>query len=208
MSFLDRTNALDAATTWTRFGTQLAVALTIAAALFASYSIGVARTVPASANRWSAMPTRVAMVDLEYLFEESKRKKEKQAELERFIQETDQALQELEAQRQAAVSKLEMSKPDSDQARELQEQIVGIKAQLEFRSKSAEQRLQRDWEKFRGQHLDEIRVLIEEYAVRNDIDMVLQKQLPKQPDTPTWEMVFWSKPELDLTGPILALLNG
>lgn len=193
---------------WPRFGTRLAVAATVAAALFASYSVGAARTVPASANRWSAMPTRVAMVDLEYLFETSNRKKEKQAELERFIQETDEALKDLETQRQAAVSKLEMYKPESAEARQLQESIVGIKAQLEFRSKSAEERLQRDWEKFRAQHLDEIRVLVEEYALRNDIDMVLQKQLPKQPGTPTWHMVFWSKPELDLTGPILALLNG
>jgi len=190
-----------------RFFTLLAV-FTCLFAVGGAYMIGSIVNDPARASSQAQLATRVAFLDLEFVFDESNQKQAKQLDLEEFIQSTESELKGLEAQHKELKDRLGLLKPDSAQAREIEKEIVSIEAQVKFQSNNAEERLQRQWDAFRAEHIAEIQKLVAGYSLEQGIDVVLQKQLPKQPGAPTWQMVFWSRPDIDITGPILKRLNG
>ncbi len=167
---------------------------------------------PETAQGQIPAASRVAYFDILTVFDNSRKRISKRDELTLWIKGQDERLQELEKEVQSINSQLSLTGPGTEEHARLSRTFHQKRSEMQWFKQYAEEEAARQWTKFRDDHLEEIRQVVEEYASRNEIDMVVQKDIPipdRSADKPErLEIVFYAKPECDITDAILKLVNG
>ncbi len=150
---------------------------------------------------------RIAVIDLEKVLEGMKRRAELEAEIRQEYESKKQSLEEAQKQIQKLRGELELLKSGSEDAGRLEKEIVQKEAELDYNKK----RFTSDLEEKRNRHFDglleRIHEVTQSYAGERGINLVLQRQLRIQPETPPWEAVVHAEHALEITGDIVEILN-
>ncbi len=132
----------------------------------------------------------------------------RQAELDADYQEKKAHLAALEKELQRLKGEMGLVKDGSTEHRNLQTQLLHGTADLQFEAEQSEKDfIRKRATKFKIV-LDLIHKKTVEYCKSRNIDMVLQKKLTLEENMPSWESVFYHRPEFEITDDVIRLING
>lgn len=189
------------------FGAAVAMAMTVLGTLLVpgllvqGVPVGDAvGDVPASA--------KIAVIDLERAFEESDMKKKFQVELDADYQGKKTKITEMGKELNRLKGEMELVTEGSAEHRSLQTQILHKTADLQFEAEQSEQ-------DFKNKRAEKFKVVLDlvhkktaEFCTAKDIDIVLQKKLDLNENLPSWDSVFYLRPEFEITDDVIRLING
>ncbi|MGE3165273.1 MAG: OmpH family outer membrane protein [Planctomycetota bacterium] len=151
---------------------------------------------------------RVAVVDLEQVFEASPRKKALEAALDNEFREKRNALVQMEQEIKNLQQEMTLVNPGSEQHVALQEQLAVKTTRLKlYQERSVGELDGRRVTSF-DEVYAEIKVAVSKVAAAERIDLVLQRRLVLQEGMPSWESVLYASPVLDITPAVVAAVVG
>ncbi len=154
-------------------------------------------------------PPRVAVVDVNQVFELYNKKKDRKDEFEAQVKKVDETLKAFEQRYKAIQAEL----PNLEGGKKKDEmELERFKLEQQIRSlKESEMNRLRELElKYLQEIREEITEEIQSYAQALDLDMVFEKTLNAELGRGAgirWPIVHFAKPELDITQEIAARLN-
>ena len=151
---------------------------------------------------------KIAAIDLERAFDECDMKKKFQEELDADFQAKKARLQEMEKELKRIKGEMDLVTEGSEEHRNLQTQALHKTADLQFEAEQSEKDFkQKRAEKFKVV-LDLIQRKTTEYCEAKSIDFVFQRKLTIEESMPSWESVFYHRPQFDITDDVIRLVNG
>lgn len=154
-------------------------------------------------------PPRVAVVDLQKIFELYDKKKDRKVEFEAQVKKVDESLRGMEARLKAIDEELPNLEPGPRKG-ELEFEKFRIERDGKSFKQSEANRLQELEMKFYQELRDEITEEIQTYSRALDLDLVLEKMISAEVGpraSVRWAVTHYAKPELEITGEIATRLN-
>jgi Skp family chaperone for outer membrane proteins len=172
----------------------------VAAVLAALVVVGAAQTF---------RPPRTAVVSISEVFDGYEKKVQRQEQLAQLRDQLKQKIVDLEAQYEQLVEEIKLTRGEAQAKKKLE------RYQLELKVETVKERdlagLQTQYIEYLKEIRKEINDEIRQYAVAQDLDLVLERTVIAEgtPSTPgfQWPIVHYSKPEIDITQEIVGRLN-
>lgn len=155
-------------------------------------------------------PPRTAVVDISDIFDQYEKKKVVEGNLKANVEKAEKEFEAMKKEIDRIEAELKIVQEGSEEHRNL----VVRRTDLQFKM--------RDFQKttlnnLRSQELDALRVIrdeivreIERYAKGRELDLVIEKKIAagNRGENPiNWPIVHFSRPEIDITAEIIAILN-
>ncbi len=155
-------------------------------------------------------PPSTAVVDIASVFEQYDKRRDLQAELQTESKALEAKLKELEEKYKAILQEIPLTEA-KEAKKNLAVQKVALETEVEWLKKGELERLRQTQLKYIQEIRDEITQEIRNYAVAQDLDLVLEKTITAEGDGNfpglRWPIVHYVKPELDITKEIADRLN-
>ena len=195
--------------------------LLIAVLVGTSLSLGMwgvssAQNQAARSGAPAGVEARVALVDVAYVFKKYEKFNRLYNEMKEEVKKREEEINKKQTELKALLTKKQSFTADSTNARQIDQQIVQLKTELELLADSSRREFTQKEANLYHQTYQEVEKAIKSYAEYNGITLVLRASRdddnttnnPQDVIKEVSQQVVYSLPQMDVTDDILKMLNG